>query len=404
MPSTVLHFRRSNLAIARLPEMAAASGIAAAGFTRSHHFGVAGRHVERLAEAGLVALAFGNTPKAMAPWGGKQPLYGTNPIAFAAPHRGQPPIVVDMALSQVARGKILTAAQKGEAIPEGWAVDENGQPTTDAAAALKGALQPIGGAKGAALALMVEVLAVALTGARFGFEASSFFDADGPPPGVGQFLIAIDPGAFGGADVFADRMAALAGMIEGDGDARLPGSRRIALREKAAREGVTVDSKLLAEVRALAGVRWCQTEGPDTIVALLPADLEGGEPDFGILGRGRLDIVRTGAVEDIDRHAGDRHIGLGPIGHVGALDRERAVDPHAQNPVALLGCVEHNFLLELHPLSTRKLEAFAFGRERARSAILRNANGCPADGLGAPCEPREEFVTLLACVRTADAR
>jgi (2R)-3-sulfolactate dehydrogenase (NADP+) len=234
--------------------MAAASGIAAAGFTRSHHFGVAGRHVERLAEAGLVALAFGNTPKAMAPWGGTQPLFGTSPIAFAAPHRGHLPIVVDMALSQVARGKILTAAQKGEAIPEGWAVDENGQPTTNAAAALKGALQPVGGAKGAALALMVEVLAVALTGARFGFEASSFFEAEGPPPGVGQFLIVIDPAAFGGADVFADRIAALAGMIESDGDARLPGSRRIALREKAAREGLAVDSKLLVEVRALAGV------------------------------------------------------------------------------------------------------------------------------------------------------
>lgn len=246
-------FPAFDIAIARLPKMAGASGIVAAGFTRSHHFGVAGRHVERLAEVGLVALAFGNTPKAMAPWGGTQPLFGTSPIAFAAPHRGHPPIVVDMALSQVARGKILTAAQKGEAIPEGWAVDENGQPTTNAAAALKGALQPIGGAKGAALALMVEVLAVALTGARFGFEASSFFDADGPPPGVGQFLIVIDPGAFGGADVFADRMAVLAGMIEGDGDARLPGSRRIGLREKAAREGVTVDSKLLAEVRALAG-------------------------------------------------------------------------------------------------------------------------------------------------------
>jgi len=246
-------FPAFDLAILRLPKMAMANGIAAAGFTHSHHFGVAGRHVERLAEAGLVALAFGNTPKAMAPWGGRQPLYGTNPIAFAAPYRRHPPIVVDMALSQVARGKILTAAQKGEAIPAGWAVDEYGASTTDAAAALKGALQPIGGAKGAALALMVEVLAVALTGARFGFEASSFFDAEGPPPGVGQFLIVIDPGAFGGTDVFADRIAALAGMIEGDGDARLPGARRIALREKAAREGVTVDNKLLAEVTALAG-------------------------------------------------------------------------------------------------------------------------------------------------------
>jgi (2R)-3-sulfolactate dehydrogenase (NADP+) len=242
-----------DLAIERLPALAAANGIAAAGFTRSHHFGVAGRHVERLAEAGLLALAFGNTPKAMAPWGGKQPVFGTNPIAFAAPLRGRPPIVVDLALSQVARGKIMTAAQKGEPIPAGWAVDRDGAPTTDAAAALEGALQPAGGAKGAALALMVEVLAVGLTGARFGFEASSFFDATGGPPGVGQFLIAVDAGGFAGTDVFAERMAALAGMIEGNGDARLPGSRRIAQREKAQREGVTVDAKLLAEVHALAG-------------------------------------------------------------------------------------------------------------------------------------------------------
>lgn len=244
-------FPAVNLAIAMLPGLAASNGIAAAGITRSHHFGVAGHHVERLAEAGLVALAFANTPKAMAPWGGKQPVYGTNPIAFAAPLRDKPPIVVDMALSQVARGKILTAAQKGEAIPQGWAVDERGNPTTDPNAALKGALQPIGGAKGAALALMVEVLAVALTGARFGFEASSFFDAEGEPSGVGQYLIAIDPAAFAGADAFAERMAALAGVIEGDGNARLPGARRLALRETAAREGLVVDARLLAEVKTL---------------------------------------------------------------------------------------------------------------------------------------------------------
>ena len=246
-------FPAFDLVIERLPALAAANGIAAAGFTRSHHFGVAGRHVERLAEAGLVALAFGNTPQAMAPWGGKRPLFGTNPVAFAAPLPSQAPIVIDMALSQVARGKILNAAQKGEAIPQGWAVDEDGNATTDAKAALQGALQPIGGAKGAALAMMVEVLAVALTGSQFGFEASSFFDAEGPPPAVGQFLIAVDPGAFGGAEVFGARMAALAGMIEGNGDARLPGARRLALRETAQREGVSVDSKLLAEVRALAG-------------------------------------------------------------------------------------------------------------------------------------------------------
>jgi (2R)-3-sulfolactate dehydrogenase (NADP+) len=241
-----------DLAIARLPTLAGTVGIAAAGFVRSHHFGVAGRHVERLADAGLLALAFGNTPKAMAAWGGKRRLLGTNPVAFAAPQVGKPPIVIDLALSQAARGKIVTAAQKGEAIPAGWAVDEHGAPTTDADAALGGALLPLGGAKGAALALMAEVLSAALTGAHFAFEASSFFDAQGAPPGVGQLLIAIDPGAFAGADLFAQRVAVLAQTIESDGSARLPGSRRLALREKARAEGVSVDATLIDEVRALA--------------------------------------------------------------------------------------------------------------------------------------------------------
>ena len=246
-------FPAVDLAVERLPAMAGTSGIAAAGFARSHHFGVVGRHVERLAEMGLLALAFGNTPKAMAPWGGRQPVFGTNPLAFAAPQRNGPPIVVDLALSQVARGKILTAAQKGEPIPSGWAVDERGNPTTDAKLALKGALQPIGGAKGAALALMVEVLAVVLTGATFSSEASSFFDAEGPPPAVGQLLIAIDPDAFAGREAFLDRLGALASTIESGTSVRLPGSRRLAAREAARREGVTVDTALLAEVRALAG-------------------------------------------------------------------------------------------------------------------------------------------------------
>jgi (2R)-3-sulfolactate dehydrogenase (NADP+) len=245
-------FPAFDLALDALARMAPATGIAAAGFLRSHHFGVVGRHVERLADSGLVALAFGNTPKAIAAWGGRRQLFGTNPIAFAAPQRGRPPIIVDLALSQVARGKILTAAQKGEAVPATWAVDEDGKPTTDPKAALKGALQPIGGAKGAALALMVEILAVALTGAIASSQASSFFDLEGPPPGVGQFLVAIDPQAFAGADKFAERVTALAAAIEGDEKARLPGSRRLALRDAARRTGVVVDARLLDQVRALA--------------------------------------------------------------------------------------------------------------------------------------------------------
>ncbi len=241
-----------DLVLERLPTLATASGIAAVGFVNSHHAGVLGWHLDQLAGThGLVGLMFANTPHAMASAGGKRPVFGTNPIGFAAPQRGRPPVIVDMALSAVARGKILTASQKGEPIPTGWATDENGHPTTDAKAALKGTLLPLGGAKGAALALMVEVLAVALTGANLSAEAASFFDGEGAPPSVGQFLIAIDPAAFGGRENFLDRFEALASMIEADAGARLPGSRRIALRAAAETHGIVVDTKLLAELKAL---------------------------------------------------------------------------------------------------------------------------------------------------------
>lgn len=239
-----------DIAVERLPGLAAGAGIAAAGFVRSHHCGVVGRHVERLAEQGLVALMFANTPHAMAAWGGRRAVFGTNPIGFAMPRRNGPPLVIDMALSEVARGKILAASQKGEAIPLGWAVDASGAPTTDAKAALGGTLMPAGGVKGAALALMVELLAAALTGANFATEASSFFEAEGPSPGVGQLLVVIDADGFAGRGVALDRFEALATMIAADG-ARLPGERRLKSRA-AASNGIIVDAKQIADIRALA--------------------------------------------------------------------------------------------------------------------------------------------------------
>lgn len=245
-------FPAFDLAIEAIVPIAREAGIAAAAVVRSHHAGQLGRHVERLAEQGLVALLFANTPSAMAMTGGTKSVFGTNPIAFAAPQRGRPPVVVDMALSTVARGKILAASQKGMSIPEGWAYGPDGQPTTDAKAALAGTLAPAGGAKGAALAFMVEILAVAIGGQSFAFEASSFLDAEGGPPAVGQFLIAIDPTAFANQGVLLDRMAVLASRIEGDGSARLPGSRRIALRDAAARDGLAIDGATLAELRRLS--------------------------------------------------------------------------------------------------------------------------------------------------------
>ncbi|WP_372422908.1 Ldh family oxidoreductase [Salinarimonas chemoclinalis] len=234
-----------------LPEIARAQGVAAAAIRRSHHCGAAGHPVEALAQAGLVALLFANTPAAIAPWGGSVPVFGTNPIAFACPMpAGRAPIVVDLSLSKVARGNILAAKQKGEPIPEGWALDANGNPTTDAEAALKGTMLPLGDAKGTALALMVELLAAGITGANYAAEASSFLDAEGPPPGTGQLILALDPVALGG-EASLMRVSALAAMIEGQDGARLPGMRRLALREKARAEGLTVADATMAAIEAV---------------------------------------------------------------------------------------------------------------------------------------------------------
>jgi (2R)-3-sulfolactate dehydrogenase (NADP+) len=236
-------------AVAGLPKIARAQGLAAASIRRSHHCGAAGHPVERLAELGLVALMFANTPGAIAPWGGSKPVFGTNPIAFACPLPGRAPIVVDLSLSKVARGNILAAKQRGERIPEGWALDAEGHATTDPDAALAGTMVPFGDAKGTALALTVELLAAGLTGANFAAEASSFLDAKGAPPGTGHLIVAFDPVAFGGSGVL-DRFAVLAAAIEAQTGARLPGARRLALREKAKAEGLSVSDGLLAEIAA----------------------------------------------------------------------------------------------------------------------------------------------------------
>lgn len=239
-----------SLAMAALPEMAREQGVAVAGVRRSHHAGVTGLFVEELARQGLVALMLANTPGAIAPWGGARALFGTNPIAFAAPVPGAEPVVIDLSVSKVARGRIMAAEQKGETIPEGWALDADGNPTTDPAAALTGTMAPMADAKGAALALMVELLAAGATGANYADEASSFFTAEGPPPGTGQFLMALEPEAlFAGAP---GRIGRLAAAIEGEVDARLPGRRRQALRARIAAEGISVDAALAKEIDALA--------------------------------------------------------------------------------------------------------------------------------------------------------
>ncbi|WP_135468286.1 Ldh family oxidoreductase [Crenalkalicoccus roseus] len=241
-----------DLAVAEAERRAREHGVAFLGITNSHHSGAMGLPVAALAERGLVALAFTNSPSAMPVPGGRRPLLGTNPIAAAFPRRAAPPLVVDLALSEVARGRIMVAAKEGRPIPLGWAIDAEGRPTTDPEAALSGAMLAAGGAKGAALALVVELLCSALTGAAFGFEADSFFVDEGNRPRLGQAILAVDPGALAGREAFLDRMEALVAAMLAEEGVRLPGSRRAALAEAAAREGIAVPDALHARLLALA--------------------------------------------------------------------------------------------------------------------------------------------------------
>ena len=229
-----------------------ASPLAAAVIRNSHHSGVIAHHIEPLARAGFIAMSVGNGPHAIAPWGGHRGLFGTNPIGFAAPRAEHPPLVIDMSLSKVARGRINVAAQAGEPIPEGWAFDAAGKPTTDAKEAMAGTMAPVGDAKGAQLALMVEILAAALSASCFGFESSSYFTAEGAPPRAGQFLLAIDPGPFSEGR-FGSRLEDLLAAIEEQPGTRLPGRRRFALRERAQREGVTIPRALHERLMSMRG-------------------------------------------------------------------------------------------------------------------------------------------------------
>lgn len=242
------------LAVEQLAGLAPRTGIALAAVHNSHHCGLAGYHVEALAQQGLVGLLLANTPKAIAPWGGSQGVFGTNPIAFAAPRESKPPLVIDLSLSKVARGKIMFASQEKQSIPEGWALDSAGKPTTDPEAALAGTMLPMGEAKGAVLVLMVEIMAAALTGANFGFEASSFFTPEGQSPGVGQLLIAMAPGPLSG-DRFAERLETLLAAILGQAGTRLPGDRRLELRQQAGQNGISLTGQQYQQLTRLCAAQ-----------------------------------------------------------------------------------------------------------------------------------------------------
>lgn len=236
------------------PLMAAAraNGCAAMGVNNSYNCGVLAFHTEKLAEAGLVGLGFTNAPASIAPFGGSTPVIGTNPFSLAVPGPDGAAFIIDQSASVVAKSEIMVRARKGEAIPDHWAKDANGNPTTDASEALKGSMAPSGGYKGFSVGLLVEVMTAAVAGASLGMDASPFSGTAGGPPKTGQFFFALDPQVFSGG-MFDSQIQSLCEAIQKQSGAQLPGQRRSKHRAVADEDGISVSTELLEKIHSLVG-------------------------------------------------------------------------------------------------------------------------------------------------------
>ena len=235
--------------------MAREQGIAALSVVDSYSAGVVGWFVQRMAESGLIGLGFANSPSAVAPAPGAKPFFGTNPMAFAVPRAGKAPLVADMATSQVALVTIKQAAAEGQAIPDNWGYDSEGQATTDAAAVVNGgSLAPMGGYKGMLMGLLVDVLAGVLGGPNCSFNAPMFKNNEGSEPKVGQFFLAISPQHFtpGGDAAFVSRLETMLEALAAEPGVRLPGSRRHEFRAMAEQQGIDVPTALIEKLEGFA--------------------------------------------------------------------------------------------------------------------------------------------------------
>jgi delta1-piperideine-2-carboxylate reductase len=202
------------------------------------------------ARESLVAFAAVNSISRVVPWGGHSPVYGTNPIAFAAPRQHGDPLVFDQASSAMAFGEIKVAAQFSQSLPEGVGVDSRGQPTTDPNAIIDGgALLPFGKYKGSSIALMVEILAAALTGGKFSYEVDFSTNPGAQTPKTGEFVLLIDPRRTNKGNFF-ERIENLISKIHENGQSRLPGDRRYKNRAEANARGVPVSPEMLAQLHA----------------------------------------------------------------------------------------------------------------------------------------------------------
>lgn len=241
--------------------LAQSNGIGSVGVRNSSHFGIGALFVEQAIDADMIGLALTNAPPNMPPAGGRSRYFGTNPLAIGIPSKGRYPLVLDMSTSVVARGKITMAQKEGALIPAGWAIDADGFPTEDPAAALLGAVLPMAGYKGAGLALMIDVLCGVMTGAAFGSHIVDLYDEGGDAQNVGHLFVAIDIDAFMSVPTFKARLEQFVTEIRSQ--PRMPGVDRIYLpgemefesRARAVQTGVRLSAAGWTELHELA-VRW----------------------------------------------------------------------------------------------------------------------------------------------------
>ena len=248
-------------------ERAKRFGVCALGVQHSNHFGTGAFYVERAVERDLALIVLSNASQTMPATGGVRPFLGTNPIALGFPTGREVPFILDMATSLVARGKIIMAVKKGLDIPHGWAVDANGAPTTDAQAALRGAVLPLGGPKGSGLSMAIDVLAGVLTGAGFGPSVRNMYEDWSRPQNVGHFFIAIDIARFLKPDQFRERIGRYIDQLksepraEGVAEILYAGEAEYRVAKQRRAEGLTLPEQLKADLMRLGArhaVPWPQ--------------------------------------------------------------------------------------------------------------------------------------------------
>ena len=239
-------------------ERASRFGVGLALVRNGNHFGAIAPYCLLAAQQGFATIIGSNASTTIAPTGGREERLGNNPLAIGVPRPGGDPVILDMAMSVVARGKIRAAARRGEAIPATWATDRDGKPTTDPAAALEGFLQPAGGYKGYGLALMVDLLAGVLSGAGYLTHVKSWLDEPGEPGNLGHFFVAIDVRRLGPAEWVADRVDDFAAIVHATPRAdpaqpvRLPGEIEMEKLARHRRDGIELDAEVKATLEALA--------------------------------------------------------------------------------------------------------------------------------------------------------